>query len=134
MIVMNYEQKINDILKTASSIVIYRDGKRQIFAAGQAGFSNILSKILASFENSRIMPAFGVSLHDETLKAMQTGAWVEVGFSTQQELNDLPFTSLLFRLDNAFGINLIRQHEGQYSGRCIYLDFDAQIDLSKILN
>ena len=134
MIVMNYEQKINDIIKTASSIVVYRDGKRQTFASGQAEFSNILNKILACFENSRIMPAFGVSLHDETLKAMQTGAWVEVVFPAQQELNDLPFTSLLFRLDNAFGINLIRRHEGKYSGRCIYLEFDAQSDLSKTLN
>lgn len=133
MIVMNYEQKINDNIKNASSIVIYSNGKKAEFARGQEKFNLLLNNILSTFETAHIMPAFGVSLHAETLAERQNGSWVEIKFDGVQIANELPFSALLFRLDNCYGINLIRLNDGEYSGRCIYLDFGEQKDLSAIL-
>ena len=133
MLVMNYEQKINDCIKDASKIMLHQNGKTTEFLRGQEKFNLLLNNTLSAFENSRIMPAFGVSLHAETVAAMQTDDWIEIVFSTEQTISELPFSALLFRLDEAYGINLIREHNGEYSGRCIYLDFDTQKNLREII-
>jgi hypothetical protein len=33
---------------------------------------------------------------------MQTDTWLEIDFNTEQTINDLPFTSLLFKLEETY--------------------------------
>ena len=134
MIVMNAEQKINDVVKNAVEIELFDNGKQtKFFKAAGAQFDEVLDRILACFEGSFITPALGVSLHKETVAALNSGRWAKIIFDGEQQVGDLPFDALLFRLDECYGVNLIRQHNGKFAGRCIYLNFENLVDLSKIL-
>ena len=134
MIVVMSEPKINDIFKTANQIEVYVDGQKQVLTNKDENFSKLLTNILNCFEESYIAPAFGVSLHKDTLEAMQQGSWIKLNFSTEQTVGDLPFSSLLFKLDNCYGLNLIREHKGEFSGRCIYINFFNQTNLLNIMS
>ena len=79
------------------------------------------------------MPAFGVSVHNETLNAINSGSWLQVNFEKELSENQLSFTSLIFKLEKTGGINLIRKYKGLYEGRCIFLDFFQEIDLKEML-
>ena len=133
MIVMNYEQKINDVLKNAAAIEIYKNGVKTKLTKRHE-IEPYLNKILSAFEGARIMPAFGVSLDAETKAAMQQGDWVELKFNQTETINEMPFNSLCFRLESCYGLNLIRGLNGNYNGRCIYLDLPQQTNLTQILN
>lgn len=101
---------------------------------GEKDFNALVLKIKQLFSSSRLMPAFGVSLHKETLNAMQEGDWLEIIFSNEQEKNGLKFSKLLFKLEITGGVNLIRFNQNKYEGRCLFLDFDDLIDLKQLLN
>lgn len=83
-------------------------------------YQEILQNLL---KNSHDMPAFGVSLDQETKKAMQSGAWLQLTYPTAQEVNGLPFDTLLIELrPNDSGFNIIRGNNAIYDGRCFYID------------
>ncbi len=130
---MNYEQPINATLKKTSGFVVYSKGNKKEIKKDDANFSILLNKLLNLFDGTRIMPAFGVSLHEETQSALNSGNWLEIKFDTEQAVNGLPFAGLLIRLDNCYGVNLIRNYNGNYSGRCIYIEFENQTNLASLI-
>lgn len=86
----------------------------------------LFNEVVAS---SREMPAFGVSLHEETLKAMKEGVWLLFDFGETKDHNEMPFESLLINIEkDTGGVNIIRYYNGQYSGRCFYLDLDKNFN------
>ena len=79
------------------------------------------------------MPAFGVSLHNETLNEIKSNCWLQVNFNKEIVKNGLPFNALLFRLEETQGFNLIRLYDGKYEGRCLFLDLDKEMDLKNVI-
>ena len=130
----NTSNIIYECLQYVESFNLYKSGKKEIILNSNKNFDSIFENIKNIFAQARLMPAFGVSLHNDTLEELQSNTWLEINFSSEQVVNDLNFTALLFKLEETAGINLIRKHNSQYEGRCIYLDFENPIDLSLILN
>ncbi len=135
MMVVNGETNdINEIINRAESITIFKGGKQTKIEKNNSQFLKILNNITNCFLDSRIMPAFGVSLHEETLKELKMDSWIKLNFNKTEILNELPFQALLFRLDECYGLNLIRENNKKFEGRCIYLDLDEKTDLLKIID
>ncbi len=83
-------------------------------------FQEILNNMLI---NSRTMPAFGVSIHTETLKAVKKGVWLKLQYNGLQEIEGMTFDELLIEINPKFsGFNIIRGNRGIYEGRCFYID------------
>ncbi|MBR6779048.1 MAG: hypothetical protein IKM43_02735 [Clostridia bacterium] len=130
-----YNDNTNTILDTfeyISQIEMIENGQKQIVFADNKDFLKLKTKLFQAFANSRIEPAFGVSIHDETLKEMKTDKWIKICFNTTLQKSDLPFTALLFKLDYVHGINLIREYNKKYDGRCIYISFEDKQNLHNL--
>lgn len=134
---MVYEEKENsliDCLKYVESFEIFNNGEVEIVTNEQDKFNQIFNNIKEVFASSRLMPAFGVSLHNETLNELKNGNWFQINFNKEQIKNGLNFNSLLFKLEETQGFNLIRLYENKYEGRCLYLDLNNEIDLNTVIN
>ncbi|MBQ3502565.1 MAG: hypothetical protein IJA72_02770 [Clostridia bacterium] len=85
---------------------------------------NELNFVLNNMLNdSHVLPALGVSIHHETLVAMQTGVWLKLQYNGTQAVDDMPFDELLIEVNPDFnGFNIIRGNRGIYEGRCYYID------------
>ncbi|MBQ8615413.1 MAG: hypothetical protein IJ415_02485 [Clostridia bacterium] len=134
MINYNYIDNMADCVQNIESFSVFESGNIRVISKGNEVFNKILKNIEELFSTSRVMPAFGVSLHDETLNALKQDNWLQINFNEELEKNGLPFSSLLFKLEITSGMNLIRLYNGKYDGRCIYLDLNEPIDLNCILN
>ena len=78
--------------------------------------------------NSHEMPALGVSLDNETRNELKNGLWLEFNYKTTQTYNEMPFDSLLIKVepDNS-GFNVLRKHDNLYEGRCYYINLDCNM-------
>lgn len=124
---MNTNSLFNNIAET-SQIVVFNQGSTSVFNHNDDKFEMILNAFLNTIKNAREMPAFGVSLHDETTSALKLGIWIEFVFDRQQSHNDMPFESLLGSVEpDHTGINLIRKQNGKFDGRCFYLDLSTNL-------
>ena len=132
-IINDYSHTIIDTLQEVSSIEVFQDGRHSVLSQGSKEFHDIVGQLLYKFANARVDPAFGVSLHDETIKQMQSGAWLKLNFDKTMEKNGMPFDALLLQLEDGYGTNLIREYQGRYEGRCIYLNFFDNIALKDLI-
>ena len=72
---------------------------------------------------SRTMPAFGVSIHSETINEIKNNIWLRLKYEETQYVDDMPFDELLIRVEYDYsGFNVIRGNKGVYEGRCYYID------------
>lgn len=122
-----------DVLKFVDNFEIFNNGETKKISQQENGFLAIKSKLRDLFLSARLMPAFGVSLHDETTKELQKDVWLKINFSKIVEKNGLPFSSLLFKLEEVQGFNLIRLYNDRFDGRCLYLDLEEEIDLRSLI-
>lgn len=129
----NNFNELTQILQNVESFNIYTNGMKENVKKSSPDFKSIQQNLNKLFMQALIMPAFGVSLHNETLNELKTNTWLEINFDSEQEINELNFSSLLFKLEPTFGTNLIRKYNNRYDGRCIYLDFMQEINLNIIL-
>ncbi len=127
------ENTLTDELNQVESFVILKNGEIEIVENKTTKFNNIKTKLFDLFAMARLMPAFGVSLHNETLLEMKKGEWLKINFSTEQTKNGLPFNSLVFKLEKTQGFNLIRLFNNKFEGRCLFLDLDEEINLLNIV-
>lgn len=125
------EAPLAEKLSNLASIELIENGQRTILS-GQQKLST-LDNLKGLFDEARIMPAFGVSLHNETTEAMQQGSWLKLRFASTSTINELPFDSLIFRLETCQGLDLIREIDGSLNGRCIHLAFDREINLFDLI-
>lgn len=113
---------INDYFEQSYSITVYKDGETTDHILGDDTYTNILKLLNDVCEGSREMPAYGVSLHEETRKEMQNGLWIELTFNKTETHNEMPFDSLLIKVEKEYqGFDLIRGQEGKYDGRCFHI-------------
>jgi len=121
-------------LQQIKSIKIYTNGDVKTISKDEKIFLEINNKLKDLFSNSRIMPAFGVSLDENVKQEIQTDNWIELEYSQTQTLNGLSFDKLLFRLEECYGFNLIRNFNNSYNGRCIFIDLDKLTDLNELVD
>ena len=123
----NTDSIFNHISNT-NEIVVFDAGSKQSFQRGDDKFELILNAFLNTIKTANEMPAFGVSLDNETQQALKSGLWIEFCFDTTQSYNDMPFDSLLISVNaEDSGINLIRKHNHKYDGRCFYLNLKTNL-------
>lgn len=132
-VVENDEISLINTLNFVESFTIFNNGKSKEINKNNKSFFIINEQLENLFKSARLMPAFGVSLHNETLNELKYNNWLQINFEKELNKNGLNFTSLLFKLDNTSGFNLIRLNNGRYDGRCLYLDLSENIDLQTII-
>lgn len=130
---MPSETQINDYMQYSSSIVVYHNGEITSFDNNDSEYNTILDSFNEMCENSHEMPAFGVSLHDETITALNEGIWIEFKYNKTITHNDMPFDRLLIKVNpEDAGFNIIRHHSNKYEGRCFYLNLST--DMATLYN
>lgn len=105
----------------------YNNGHEIVMTEDDLGkFDEIFCELL---KDCRPMPAFGVSIHEKTIEAIQEGVWVRFVFDETLTVNELPFDELLINLTkDMYGFNVIRGNNGVYDGRCFYVDVPRNMD------
>ena len=121
---MIIETELKDIGTTAESINVYNNGEITVYRQNETPYSKIVAGWETLIENAREMPAFGVSLHDETMRVINVGLWVEFVFDKQYIHSNMKFEKLLVKVESSWcGFNIVRFNvQGGYSGRCYFID------------
>lgn len=112
----------------ANKVNVYDDGKISVYTIGDKPFEEVINGWKCMICGAHDMPAFGVSLNKETVKALNSGLWVEFIYDKQYESNGMPFEKLLVNVQKGFyGFNIIRYNsDSGYDGRCFYYDLVGQ--------
>lgn len=119
------DYRLYDFFTNSNRITLYKNGKNQTYEKSSPEYTAILDSFLETIRDSNEMPAFGVSLHDLTVKSMEQGTWIKFEFPEQMEHSEMPFDALLVNVvANWQGFNIIRELDGEYTGRCYYLDLN----------
>ena len=134
MIFLENENSLVDILNSVESFDIFNQGDCEKVGKNSGEFNKILNGVNDVFCSAILMPAFGVSLHKETLNEREKGVWLQINFSEELTKNGLNFNSLLFKLETTQGFNLIRKYKDKYDGRCLYLNIQNEMNLKTLLN
>ena len=115
---------LNSITQYANCVNVYIEGEQQIYPVGAEKFDEICAQWNAMIDSARIMPAFGVSLHNETIGEMKKGVWVEFGFNGQYSSNGMSYEKLLVAVRPDWrAFNIVRYTaERGYDGRCFHYD------------
>lgn len=112
-----------DFFNKSNKITLIKDGQPFEYEQGIPEYDAIMREFQDMIFNAYEMPAFGVCMHEETIEARAQGIWLEFHFPETFYHSDMPFDTLLINIaPEDKGFNLLRQHDGQYEGRCFYLN------------
>jgi len=128
----------NEMIKSLDGIKdvsIYNKGKEFCYKKESLEYAKIVKNLKKVYGDAVLMPAFGVSLHNETMAAMQEGVWLKINYDTEKITNDLPYSALIIKLEEepVYGFNIIREYNGKLDGRCLYLNLSQEINLMEVL-
>lgn len=127
-------ENIEQAFPEADEIYVFREGQVVRCAQGGVDYAQIMAVWQNTLTGCRQMPAFGVSLNDMTVKAMQKGVWIEFRYGDVCECQGMGFERLAINVVSSFkGFNIVRYCDGVYEGRCYYLDLDDK-DMSEVYN
>lgn len=119
---------IQEYLISSSQAQVIIDGKFKSID----DIDKLNSVLIDMLQNSHTMPAFGVSIHTETIKAINSGVWLKLQYNGTQIVDDMPFDELLIEINPEYnGFNIIRGERGIYQGRCYYIDLVTN-DMDKL--
>lgn len=120
------EIEIQEIAKYVESINVYESGSVSAYPKGDAKFDEICAAWTGMLKTAHQMPAYGVSLHNETSNAVKNDLWAEFVFNQQYCNDGLPFERLLVNVVPEFtGFNVIRYNSDMgYDGRCFYFSLN----------
>lgn len=129
------EESMLNTIDDITEFEVFQGESKKSIKSGEEGFSNIKNRLGEIYKISTLAPAFGVSLHTETQKALKEGTWLKINYGKEKEVNELPFTSLLIKLEEEplYGFNIIREQNLKYEGRCIYIHLEHELCLKDIL-
>lgn len=124
---------LENLTEYVEKINVYNDGEILCYGKRDDKFDKICVAWQDMLSSSRQMPAYGVSLHGETVKALKEGVWVEFGFDKSYSNSGMPFEKLLVSVVPEFtGFNIIRYNKkAGYDGRCFYFDL-VNNDMSQL--
>lgn len=137
LIPSNFSEEYKEIynaLNDCYKIEITIDNKTNEFDKNSEEFMSIIETAVDMLENAHEMPAFGVSLDNETRQAKKQGTWLEIYFKGVNTHNEMPFERLLIEVNPEWtGFNIIRYYDGKYDGRCFYIDL-VDNNMSELYN
>lgn len=120
MMIMSFFQAA-DVLPYVQEYNLLVNGQVVEISAEQQ--AQLQMKVDELLQNTRTMPAFGVTLPDELDADKLENVYVCLKFDKTLSVNDLPFDELCFRVEkDCHGFNLNRGNNGVFQGRAIYLD------------
>lgn len=121
---MIMEVELEKLTDYAQSVNVYNEGEHSVYTVGEDKFNEICASWNAMLDGAHIMPAFGVSLHAQTVKELKRGVWAEFVFGQEYWSNGMPYEKLLVSVKPDWcGFNIIRYTaERGYDGRCFYYD------------
>lgn len=124
MVVYN---EIIESFKDCETVIVYTNGKCKTYCADSKEYKRILAIWSDMTSSARQMPAYGVSLNNETINAINKGVWVEFSYSHVCECAGMNFEKLLTEVqEDYYGFNLIRYNSRcGYDGRCYYVDLNG---------
>ncbi len=103
------EIQLEKITDYSTGVNVYIDGKTEVYPVGSEKFNDICAEWNAMLDGAHIMPAFGVSLHHETVNQLQQGVWAEFEFEKQYTSNGMPYEKLLVAVNPEWcGFNIVR--------------------------
>lgn len=109
---------ITEVVLSADNIQVYMDGNQKDIDKDQ--INNLIEQMM---KDCRQMPAFGVALDNEVKTARNNGVWIELEYNQKQIYDEMPFDKLLIEVGQDYsGFNIMRHHDGEYEGRCYYVD------------
>lgn len=112
---------LTEYFYNCDQIVIYKNGEE--IKADKMLLEPKLQKLTL---NAYFSPAFGVSLHEMTMEGLKKGYWIEFQFNDQHVFAGMPFSKLLIEIKpDMYGFNIIRFNDGEYAGRCFYLNLNV---------
>lgn len=121
-------ENLTDCFREATSLNVTFVGNEVKFDKGNDKYQMIIDSLYKITEYSHVMPAFGVCLDEPVKQEKQTGIWLELNFEKVLSFNDMPFESLLIKVESeACGFNLMRKNNGKYEGRCFYLSLETSM-------
>lgn len=126
---------LDKITEYADGITVYNDGKQEMYRVGKDKFNEICAEWNCMLSEAHQMPAFGVSLHAETVKVLKEGVWVEFSFPQPLSSNGMPYEKLLINVKPEWrAFNIIRYTASYgYDGRCFHYDLGGK-DMSGFYN
>ncbi|MCM1437729.1 MAG: hypothetical protein NC131_00765 [Roseburia sp.] len=116
------EIELDRIVEYAESVNVLTDGDVSEYVVGEDRFNEICTAYNAMLAGAHRMPAYGVSLDNETRTAVKSGVWAEFVFSKPLSSDGMPFEKLLINVQPEWsGFNIIRYTAKHgYDGRCFY--------------
>lgn len=128
-------EEINEAFEFVGKVKVINNGRQSLLESGSTGFTEIMTSWSNLVSEALPLPAYGVSLNNETVNAIQSGLWVEFIYSDVYECYGLPFERLLIKVEICYqGFNLIRYTSRYgYDGRCFYLNLKSG-DMSDFYN
>ncbi len=119
---MDRYDSIEKYFSLATAVVIHADGKTTKYTKEFNEYGQILSSLNNICHDCREMPAYGVSLDRETKAEIKVGLWLELAYDKTLEHNDMPFDTLLIKVEKDYqGFGIIRGNGGVYEGRCFHI-------------
>ncbi len=128
------EIQLDKITDYAQKINVIKDGVTTAYVVGESKFKEICAQWNQMLVGAHRMPAYGVSLNRETVKAVKSGVWAEFVFDKKLSADGMPFERLLVNVRPEWsGFNIVRYtSEYGYDGRCFY--YDLAKDMSGFYN
>lgn len=118
------EIKIENVKNYADAVTVYVNGNATTFCREGDAFAAVCSVWEGLLKPSRQMPALGVSLHNETIKELKKGTWLEFSFPETYANEGMWFDKLLVKLvpeTPCFDIVRYTEKYG-YEGRCLHFN------------
>ncbi|MEG1581789.1 MAG: hypothetical protein RR334_01335 [Clostridia bacterium] len=119
------EKNINNYINESNKIVVSFKEREFVFDKGSTKYNEILNCYNDMVDSGYEMPAFGVSLHDDTINEMKTGLFIKFLFNSEKTHNGMVFNELAINVKKDYsGFNIIRKTNNRYEGRCFYINLN----------
>lgn len=112
------QEKLVEIMMGADSFGYYKNVKSFV-----ANKEDLLPKLQHLFDKAYFAPALAVITPKDFEKLIKNGYWVEFVFNKATYFADMPFDKLIIEIKpKMLGFNVMRNYNGNYDGRCFYLN------------
>ena len=121
---INFEN-IQDAFTNSTYIQVINNNKNVLYDKESKQYYEILNCFNKLLENSHQVPALGVSIDNLTRQELKNGLWLEFNFNKTFYNFDMPFESLLVKIEpESYGLNIIRKYKNKYEGRVYYINLE----------